>query len=165
MASSILGFLRVNLAMDSAQFGLGAKSARADLAAIGTAAKATAAAVAAANNRFLPAGRASRNAIQMTKNVPRLTSREKDVLELLGEGMLNKEIAATLSVSKGHIEQYIRRLFDKTGTANRTALVRRGLQLGLLKLDPRPTSTGATIVPMREVPREQGWEQPKNFYL
>jgi hypothetical protein len=46
MASSILGFLRVNLAMDSAQFGLGAKAARADLAAIGTAAKATAAAVA-----------------------------------------------------------------------------------------------------------------------
>ncbi|MFT6772473.1 MAG: hypothetical protein ACJA1L_000177, partial [Paracoccaceae bacterium] len=46
MASSILGFLRVNLAMDSAQFGLGARAARADLAAIGAAAKATALAVA-----------------------------------------------------------------------------------------------------------------------
>jgi hypothetical protein len=47
MSSSILGFLRVSLAMDSGQFGAGAAGARRDLAAIGTAAKATAAAVAA----------------------------------------------------------------------------------------------------------------------
>lgn len=47
MSGGILGFLRVNLAMDSAQFGAGAKNARRDMAAIGKAAKATGAAVAA----------------------------------------------------------------------------------------------------------------------
>jgi len=149
--------LRAQLAAD---YGGGALLYDPGSAAAGIAA--TTAAAAAANSRLSLPSRA-RTGIQMTKNVPRLTNREKDVLELLGEGMLNKEIAATLSLSKSHIEKYIRRLFDKTGTANRTELVRRGLQLGLLSLDPPPPSTGIPMLPMREVPPEQGWGQAKNM--
>jgi len=68
--------------------------------------------------------------------VPNLTPREREILELVGEGMLNKEIAAQLSVTVSHIEKYVHRLFVKTGTTNRTGLVRRALQLGLLSDDP-----------------------------
>jgi len=37
--------------------------------------------------------------------VPKLTNRERTVLELVGEGRLNKEIALQLDVSKSHIEK------------------------------------------------------------
>jgi len=62
------------------------------------------------------------------------------VLELVGEGMLNKEIATQLGVSKSHVEKYVKRLLDKTNTSNRTELVRRALQTGLLS-DEVVTST------------------------
>ena len=64
--------------------------------------------------------------------VPTLTKRERTVLELVGDGRLNKEIASTLGVSVSHVEKYVRRLLKKTATTNRTELVRRSLQLGLL---------------------------------
>lgn len=118
---------------------------------------------AAAANRALVAQTTNRDVPAMTRNVPRLTKREREVLELVGQGMLNKEIATALSVSKGHIEKYVRRLNDKTGTSNRTELVRRALQLGLLTLDPPPPHEDVPIVPMREVPPEQGWGQARNL--
>ncbi|KAL1518941.1 hypothetical protein AB1Y20_003212 [Prymnesium parvum] len=67
--------------------------------------------------------------------LPKLTKRERTVLELVGEGKLNKEIATELGVSRSHVEKYVKRLFDKTGTTNRTELVRRALQIGLLSVD------------------------------
>jgi DNA-binding NarL/FixJ family response regulator len=124
---------------------------------------AAAADAAAAASSALIAQNSNRNLPALTRNVPRLTKREREVLELVGQGMLNKEIATSLSVSKGHIEKYIRRLNDKTGTSNRTELVRRALQLGLLTLDPPPPHEDVPIVPMREVPPEQGWGQARNL--
>ena len=86
---------------------------------------------------------------------PRLTNRERTVLELVGEGMLNKEIAVRLGVSKSHVEKYVRRLLDKTSSSNRTELVRRALQLGLLRLDaPAPPGQASrhaeALLPNRE---------------
>ena len=75
------------------------------------------------------------------------------MLERVGEGMLNKEIAADLGVSKSHVEKYVRRLFGKTRTTNRTELVRRALQLGLLSDDPmgearrKPAPRKPTLAP------------------
>ena len=37
--------------------------------------------------------------------LPKLTKRERTVLELVGEGKLNKEIALQLDVSRSHIEK------------------------------------------------------------
>lgn len=68
-------------------------------------------------------------------SAPKLTRRERMVLELVSEGMLNKEIAARLGVGKNYVEKVITRLLEKTGTFNRTSLVRRALQIGLISLD------------------------------
>ena len=69
------------------------------------------------------------------EHVPALTQRERDVLDLVGEGMLNKEIAARLGIGLRYVEKIIKQLLEKTDTTNRTALVRRALQLGYLSLD------------------------------
>jgi DNA-binding NarL/FixJ family response regulator len=60
-----------------------------------------------------------------------LTPREKSVLDLVAEGLMNKEIASQLETSVRNVEKYVSRLFNKTGTSSRTELVRFALKHGL----------------------------------
>jgi DNA-binding NarL/FixJ family response regulator len=59
------------------------------------------------------------------------TPREQSVLELVVEGLMNKEIARRLETSVRNVEKYVSRLFNKTGTNSRTELVRYALENGL----------------------------------
>ncbi len=59
------------------------------------------------------------------------TPREQSVLDLVAQGLMNKEIAKTLETSVRNVEKYVSRLFSKTGTNSRTELVRFALQHGL----------------------------------
>ncbi|MFM8277712.1 MAG: response regulator transcription factor [Cyanobium sp.] len=61
------------------------------------------------------------------------TPRESSVLQLVAEGMMNKEIARRLETSIRNVEKYVSRLFIKTGTASRTELVRFALEHGLVE--------------------------------
>jgi DNA-binding NarL/FixJ family response regulator len=61
------------------------------------------------------------------------TAREQSVLELVAEGLMNKEIARRLDTSVRNVEKYVSRLFGKTGTNSRTELVRYALEHGLTK--------------------------------
>ena len=56
------------------------------------------------------------------------TPREASVLQLVAEGLMNKEIARQLDTSIRNVEKYVSRLFIKTGTSSRTELVRFALQ-------------------------------------
>ena len=60
-----------------------------------------------------------------------LTPREQSILNLVAEGLMNKEIARRLDTSVRNVEKYVSRLFSKTGTNSRTELVRFALQNGL----------------------------------
>lgn len=62
--------------------------------------------------------------IFLNKNTPSLTGREKDVLDLLSEGLSNAQIAAGLYLSPRTIEKYVTSLLRKTDTNNRAELVR-----------------------------------------
>lgn len=59
------------------------------------------------------------------------TPREQSVLDLVAQGLMNKEIASQLETSVRNVEKYVSRLFTKTGTNSRTELVRFALQHGL----------------------------------
>jgi DNA-binding NarL/FixJ family response regulator len=61
------------------------------------------------------------------------TPREQSVLELVTQGLMNKEIARDLNTSVRNVEKYVSRLFAKTGTNSRTELVRFALENGLAK--------------------------------
>ncbi len=56
------------------------------------------------------------------------TPREASVLQLVAEGLMNKEIARQLETSIRNVEKYVSRLFAKTGTSSRTELVRYALE-------------------------------------
>jgi DNA-binding NarL/FixJ family response regulator len=60
------------------------------------------------------------------------TPREASVLQLVAEGLMNKEIARRLETSIRNVEKYVSRLFIKTGTASRTELGRYALEHGLV---------------------------------
>jgi DNA-binding NarL/FixJ family response regulator len=61
------------------------------------------------------------------------TPREQSVLDLVVDGLMNKEIARRLETSVRNVEKYVSRLFVKTGTNSRTELVRFALENGLNK--------------------------------
>lgn len=54
-----------------------------------------------------------------------LTGREQQVLSLLAEGLLYKEIGDELGISVGTIKQHIHRIYDKLHVQNRTEAVNR----------------------------------------
>ncbi len=74
-----------------------------------------------------------RGAIAQTPSPIKLdfTPREQSVLDLVAEGLMNKEIARRLETSVRNVEKYVSRLFSKTGTNSRTELVRYALEHGL----------------------------------
>jgi len=51
-----------------------------------------------------------------------LSFREKQVVALVAQGKLNKEIAYTLCLTEATVKDYMHRILRKTGTPNRTAL-------------------------------------------
>ncbi|WP_026100782.1 response regulator transcription factor [Synechococcus sp. PCC 7336] len=63
-----------------------------------------------------------------------LTPREEEVLDLVSEGLMNKEIARKLETSIRNVEKYVTRLLNKTGTNSRTELVRYAITYGLVQL-------------------------------
>jgi DNA-binding NarL/FixJ family response regulator len=71
-----------------------------------------------------------------------LTPREQSVLDLVVDGLMNKEIARRLETSVRNVEKYVSRLFVKTGTNSRTELVRFSLEHGLNSPTSLNTPTG-----------------------
>jgi DNA-binding CsgD family transcriptional regulator len=53
---------------------------------------------------------------------PKLSFREKQVVDLVSRAKLNKEIAHELHLTEGTIKEYLHRIFRKLGTASRTEL-------------------------------------------
>jgi LuxR family maltose regulon positive regulatory protein len=61
-----------------------------------------------------------------------LTERELEVLYLLGEGASNQEIADRLVVTLSTVKKHLANIFDKLNSTNRTQVIIRARELGLL---------------------------------
>jgi DNA-binding CsgD family transcriptional regulator len=71
-----------------------------------------------------PAAGGSRTALHTL-----LTAREREVLELMAEGMTNTQIAAALVVSEGTVKSHVKRILRKLHVSNRAEAVARYLHL------------------------------------
>jgi DNA-binding NarL/FixJ family response regulator len=65
----------------------------------------------------------------------KFTNRELQVLELLGEGLTNREIAEKIFLSKRTVETHRKNLIDKTNSKNTSALIKFAISHGILKPD------------------------------
>ena len=61
-----------------------------------------------------------------------ITPRELEILELIAQGMSNREIAERLYVSENTVKTHSSRVFDKLGARRRTQAVQFGKEFGLL---------------------------------
>ena len=61
-----------------------------------------------------------------------VTKRELEILELIAQGLSNREIAEKLFVSENTVKTHSSRLFDKLDAKRRTQAVQRGKELGLI---------------------------------
>ncbi|MEG4441114.1 DNA-binding response regulator [Microcoleus sp. AT9_B5] len=68
-----------------------------------------------------------------SQNAPTLTQRERQVLDLLTEGLSNIQIGSTLHLSPRTIEKHVSSLFRKTDSNNRAELVRFAMEHHLVR--------------------------------
>lgn len=61
-----------------------------------------------------------------------LTRREVGVLELVGQGLSNRDIAAALGIAHETVKVHVKNILRKLGVANRTAAVTTALKRGIL---------------------------------
>lgn len=54
-----------------------------------------------------------------------ITSREKELIELLAKGLLYKEIADKMGITIGTVKQHIHKIYDKLQVSNRTEAINR----------------------------------------
>jgi DNA-binding NarL/FixJ family response regulator len=66
--------------------------------------------------------------------IEELTARENEVLQLLAQGLPNKQIALELGISEHTVKFHISAIYAKLSVTNRTEAVRRALRLGLVVL-------------------------------
>jgi DNA-binding NarL/FixJ family response regulator len=75
----------------------------------------------------------------------RLTPRERDLLELMAQGLTNSDISRRLAIAMPTVKFHVGHIMSKLGAENRTAAVLAGLRHKLVALDPadRPLAPGS----------------------
>jgi DNA-binding NarL/FixJ family response regulator len=63
-----------------------------------------------------------------------LTEREREVLELVAQGLPNKQIARRLGISDHTVKFHLSTIYGKLGVSSRTEAIGRGVRRGLITL-------------------------------
>lgn len=63
-----------------------------------------------------------------------LTARETEVLQMIAQGLANKQVALALEISEHTVKFHLSSLYAKLNVSSRTEAVRAGLSLGLISL-------------------------------
>lgn len=71
----------------------------------------------------------TRQAEKRAASAPPLTRRERELVELVRQGLRNRDIAAELGVTEGTVKVYLHAIFDKFKVDNRTELAMRAADL------------------------------------
>ncbi len=62
-----------------------------------------------------------------------LSERERDILQLVANGLLNREIADSLSLTEGSVKWHLQQIYDKVGIRRRAQAVQRAKDLGFIQ--------------------------------
>jgi len=71
----------------------------------------------------------TRQAEAKAASAPPLTRRERELVELVRQGLRNRDIASELGVTEGKVKVYLHAIFDKFHVENRTELALRAAEL------------------------------------
>ena len=73
-------------------------------------------------------------ALDERARLPTLSLRERQVLELVAEGMRNKEIAAALGISGDTVGMHVKNIYTKLDVHDRTAAVAKAIRRGIIRI-------------------------------
>jgi DNA-binding NarL/FixJ family response regulator len=82
----------------------------------------------------VPADAAAQALLLPAPGMEPLTPRESEVLEMLAEGIANKEIAARLHLSEHTVKFHVNAILGKLHAGTRTEAVTRAIRHGILKI-------------------------------
>jgi len=77
------------------------------------------------------------------RRTDRLSPRESEVLQLIAEGKLNKQIAAELDLSIKTVEKHRQRLMNKLGIHDIAGLTRYAISKGVIETGPKAPATSS----------------------
>ena len=66
--------------------------------------------------------------------LPGLTAREQQILDLIAEGLTNRQISSNLFISESTVENHVHHIFVKLGISNRAQAVAHAFQFRLFTL-------------------------------
>jgi len=85
-----------------------------------------------AGQTYLAAAVAASLAAQMPR--PDLSARERQVLELIVQGLANKQIAYSLSIAEHTVKNHVKNILSKLGVQDRTQAATAAIQRGIIHL-------------------------------
>jgi DNA-binding NarL/FixJ family response regulator len=62
-----------------------------------------------------------------------LTPREREILQIIGKGMTNRETAGVLGLSRATVRTHLEHIYDKLEVTNRVEAVAEGIRHGLIE--------------------------------
>lgn len=71
--------------------------------------------------------------VAMKGHIPSLTKREKEILQLIAEGMTNNQIAEKIFISPATVDTHRKNMITKLGVSNTAALVKFAMEHGLIE--------------------------------
>ncbi|REA58092.1 DNA-binding response regulator [Dyadobacter luteus] len=74
----------------------------------------------------------SNNESNDLKEIPRLTRREKEILQLIGKGYTTQQIASALFISTHTVESHRKNLMEKFGVPNTATVIKMATDFGLM---------------------------------
>ncbi|MBZ5631659.1 MAG: response regulator transcription factor [Acidobacteriia bacterium] len=95
------------------------------------------------------------------RSAPRLTPREKQIVQQICEGHKNKEIAQALSITPGTVKVHLMHIFEKTGVKDRFELAIQGRKL--LGLDATTVPLGVTPDVTKKGPGSEDRPEPLKY--
>lgn len=69
----------------------------------------------------------------MARKIQDLSAREREILELLANGLTNREIAAALYISPHTVKNHVSSIYRKLGVDDRTRVAVTALRLGVVQ--------------------------------
>ena len=67
-------------------------------------------------------------------SMPTLTAREIEVLQLISQGLRNKEVGAMLGITEGTVQIHVKNIFAKLSVNDRTGAVQVAVRRGLIQM-------------------------------
>jgi two-component system, NarL family, response regulator len=67
-------------------------------------------------------------------SMPTLTAREVEVLQLISQGLRNKEVGAMLGITEGTVQIHVKNIFAKLSVNDRTGAVQVAVRRGLIQM-------------------------------